>query len=109
MLMPSYSLFCSTLANNGTGQTSQDGEEPSLKAAKKLLVATDVGSRIGVMFCPDETGFFARMHFIINGEDQGPSEELIPISKDSAPLFAVVDVYGTTKQIRLIELYKGKN
>ncbi|RUS69468.1 hypothetical protein EGW08_022769 [Elysia chlorotica] len=106
MLMPSYSLFCSTLANNGSGQTSQDGEEPSLKAAKRLLVATDVGSRIGVMFCPDETGFFARMHFIINGEDQGPSEELIPISQDSAPLFAVVDVYGTTKQIRLIELYK---
>ena len=109
MLRPSYSLFCSTLANNGNGHTSQDGEEPSLKAAKKLLVATDVGSRIGVMFCPDETGIFARMHFIINGEDQGPSEEVIPISEDSAPLFAVVDVYGTTKQIRLIELYKGKN
>lgn len=106
MLQPSYSLFCSTLANNGNDQTLQDGEEPSLKAAKKLLVATDVGSRIGVMFYPDDTGLFARMHFIINGEDQGPSEELIPLDQDSSPLFAVVDVYGTTKQIRLIELYK---
>ena len=79
-----------------------------MKAAKKLILATDVGSRIGVMFCPDETGDFARMHFIINGEDQGPSEELIPLNSGSAPLYAVVDVYGTTKQIRMIELYKGE-
>lgn len=108
MLQPSYSLFRSTFVNGANGQASFEGEEPSLKAAKKLILATDVGSRIGVMYCPDETGFFARMHFIINGEDQGPSDEHIPLNGDSAPLYAVVDVYGTTKQIRLIELYKGK-
>ncbi|CAL1541959.1 unnamed protein product [Lymnaea stagnalis] len=106
MLQPSYSLFRSAFVNNVNGQSSFEGEEPSLKAAKKLILATDVGSRIGVMYCPDETGFFARMHFIINGEDQGPSDEHIPLNADSAPLYAVVDVYGTTKQIRLIELYK---
>jgi len=121
LLQPSYSLFRSSFVNNVNcqSQNSQfnpiaasnpfDGEEPSLKAAKKLILATDMGSRIGVCFCPDETGHFARMHFIINGEDQGPSEELIPLDGDYAgfpQLYAVVDVYGTTKQVRLIELYK---
>ncbi|XP_005092761.1 neuralized-like protein 2 [Aplysia californica] len=119
MLQPSYSLFRSSFASNhangqsasstpssSSSSTAFEGEEPSLKAAKKLILATDVGSRIGVMYCPDETGYFARMHFIINGEDQGPSDELIPLTCDSPPLYAVVDVYGTTKQIRLIELYK---
>lgn len=93
--------------NGSNDQASFDGDEPSLKAAKKLILATDVGSRIGVMYCPDETGYYARMHFIINGEDQGPSDDRIPLNDGCASLFAVVDVYGTTKQIRLIELYKG--
>jgi len=123
LLQPSYSLFRSSFVNNSTNCQSSnsqytpaasannpfDGEEPSLKAAKKLILATDMGSRIGVCFCPDETGTFARMHFIINGEDQGPSEEFIPLDGDSIDcpqLYAVVDVYGTTKQVRLIELYK---
>lgn len=107
MLQPSYSLFRSAFMNGSNDQASFDGDEPSLKAAKKLILATDVGSRIGVMYCPDETGYYARMHFIINGEDQGPSDDRIPLNDGCASLFAVVDVYGTTKQIRLIELYKG--
>lgn len=107
MLQPSYSLLRSAFLNGASGQSSFDSDDPSLNATKKLILATDVGSRIGVMYCPDETGYYARMHFIINGEDQGPSDELIPLNEGSASLFAVVDVYGTTKQIRLIELYKG--
>ncbi|ODM93789.1 Neuralized-like protein 2 [Orchesella cincta] len=41
------------------------------------LLATDIGSRIGVMYVPtSETK--ADMHFIINGEDQGPCARDIP-------------------------------
>lgn len=45
------------------------------------------------------------MHYIINGEDQGAFTRKLPY-KD-APLFAVVDVYGATKQVRIIQLYGG--
>lgn len=67
------------------------------------MLPTDVGSRIGIMF--KVTNDVAHMHFIFNGEDQGPSEEVIPYR--SGPLFAVVDVYGTTKQVRIVQLYGG--
>ncbi|CAG5131074.1 unnamed protein product, partial [Candidula unifasciata] len=90
MLQPSYSLFRSAFMNGSSDQASFDGDEPSLKAAKKLILATDVGSRIGVMYCPDETGYYARMHFIINGEDQGPSDDRIPLTDGCASLFAVL-------------------
>jgi neuralized-like protein 2 len=69
------------------------------------LLPTDVGSRIGVMYVIAEDK--AEMHFIINGEDQGPCARDIPY-KDG-PLYAVVDVYGTTKQVRVTQLYTGKN
>lgn len=64
----------------------------------------DTGSRIGIIFVPtakDKTK--AQMHFIINGYDQGPSTKDIPYT--DSPLHAVVDVYGTTKQVRIIQLY----
>lgn len=76
---------------------SQQGEGFS----QDSILPTDVGSRIGIMF--KVTDDEARMHFIFNGEDQGPSEDTIPYS--SGPLFAVVDVYGTTKQVRIVQLY----
>lgn len=64
----------------------------------------DTGSRIGVIFVPtrsDKTR--AQMHFIINGKDQGPCTKDIPLAR---PLHAVVDVYGTTKQVKIInQLY----
>ncbi|KAL8589344.1 hypothetical protein ACOMHN_052347 [Nucella lapillus] len=65
------------------------------------ILPTDVGSRIGIMFKVKND--VARMHFIFNGEDQGPSDEVIPYR--NGPLFAVVDVYGTTKQVRIVQLY----
>jgi neuralized-like protein 2 len=46
------------------------------------------------------------MHFIINGEDQGACTKEIPYKEKA--LFAVVDVYGTTKQVRIIQLYGGE-
>lgn len=67
----------------------------------------DTGSRIGVIFVPtskDQTK--AQMHFIINGQDQGPFTKDIPYTE--GPLHAVVDVYGTTKQVKIIQLYDRK-
>lgn len=52
--------------------------------------------------CPDK----AEMHFIINGEDQGVCGKDIPYK--AGPLRAVVDVYGTTKQVRIVQLYGGE-
>lgn len=77
--------------------------------SQDVLLPTDVGSRIGIVYVPqsrNSCGDFAEMHFIINGEDQGPCSKDIPMRK--GPLYAVIDVYGTTKQVRIIQLYGGK-
>ncbi|ESO91073.1 hypothetical protein LOTGIDRAFT_217613 [Lottia gigantea] len=68
---------------------------------ESTILPTDIGSRIGIMY--KVVGNEAEMHFIINGEDQGPSSNTIPLQ--DGPLYAVVDVYGTTKQVRIIQLY----
>lgn len=71
------------------------------------ILLTDKGSRIGVVFVPTEADKTkAEMHFIINGIDRGPCTKDIPI--DKTPLHVVIDVYGTTKQIRIIQLYGSK-
>ncbi|CAG7785796.1 unnamed protein product [Allacma fusca] len=70
------------------------------------LLPTDVGSRIGVMYVKGEDGK-ADMHFIINGEDQGPCARDIPYQ--NAPLYAVIDVYGSTKQVRIVQLESRSN
>jgi len=70
------------------------------------VLPTDVGSRIGILYVVTGDGETAEMHFILNGEDQGPCARGIPYK--SAPLYAVVDVYGTTKQIRIVQLSCGQ-
>ncbi|KAF7271832.1 hypothetical protein GWI33_015312 [Rhynchophorus ferrugineus] len=67
------------------------------------ILPTDTGSRIGVMYIPTDDKE-AEMHYIINGEDMGACVRSIPY-KD-APLHVVVDVYGTTKKVRIIQLYQ---
>ncbi|XP_037954443.1 neuralized-like protein 2 [Teleopsis dalmanni] len=72
--------------------------------ANSGILLTDRGSRIGVVFVPTQQDKNkAEMHFIINGVDQGPCTRDIPM--DKSPLHVVLDVYGTTKQIRIIQLY----
>lgn len=84
---------------------------PTQSGMPQDILPTDTGSRIGVFFVPlrkqrgDENDL-AEMHFIINGEDQGPCTKDIPYKK--GPLHAVVDVYGTTKQVKIVQLYGGK-
>ena len=74
---------------------------PSSSNKGEDILPTDVGSRIGVVYFPLKDGN-AEMHFIINGEDQGPCTRDIPYQE--GPLHAVVDVYGTTKQVRIVQL-----
>lgn len=75
--------------------------------SKENIFFYDSGSRIGVVYVPTERDKTkGEMHFIINGVDQGPCTKDIPIGRE--PLHVVIDVYGTTKQIRLIQLYGSK-
>ena len=68
------------------------------------ILPTDVGSRIGVVYLVK--GSTAEMHFIINGEDQGACAIDIPYKE--SPLYVVIDVYGTTKQVRIVQLTGGR-
>ena len=68
------------------------------------ILPTDTNSRIGVIFVPTQHDpDKAEMHFIINGEDQGACTKEIPFKEGA--LHAVIDVYGTTKQVKIIQLY----
>ena len=81
-----------------SGVSSDSGSE-----SESEILPTDMGSRIGLVYVIKDNK--AEMHFLINGEDQGPCAKDIPY--DGRPLYAVVDVYGTTKQVRIIQLYGG--
>lgn len=83
---------------------SDSGVASAGETEENAMLPTDVGSRIGIMYSIDAPGK-AVMHFIVNGEDQGPCAKDIPY--EDGALYAVVDVYGTTKQVRIVQLYGG--
>lgn len=85
------------------GSVPMDQLRPFRSSSEDIL-PTDIGSRIGVMYIPTDE-LQAAMHFIINGEDQGACVKAIPF--EQAPIYAVVDVYGTTKKVRIIQLPAG--
>ncbi|XP_007440837.1 neuralized-like protein 2, partial [Python bivittatus] len=68
-----------------------------------VLPATARKSRIGVLFTlqPDGT---ADMHIVINGEDMGPSARGLPGAR---PLYAVIDIFASTKSVRIIQVEYG--
>lgn len=71
------------------------------------MLPSDTGSRIGMVYVQNPSDANkAEMHFIVNGEDQGPCTKDIPYKESD--LFAVIDVYGTTKQVKIIQLYESK-
>ncbi|XP_039292926.1 neuralized-like protein 2 [Nilaparvata lugens] len=102
---PKYFLGDDNIVRTSRGTIPRSVLRPSSSEPAHQILATDIGSRIGVVYIPSDRSLndLAEMHLIINGEDQGPCFKDIPY-KDS-PLFAVVDVYGTTKQVRIIQLY----
>ncbi|KAM6112980.1 neuralized-like protein 2 [Pterocles gutturalis] len=68
-----------------------------------VLPATARRSRIGVLYAPQPDGT-ADMHILINGEDMGPSARRLPAAR---PLYAVVDVFASTKSVRVIPVEYG--
>ncbi|XP_053552764.1 neuralized-like protein 2 [Bombina bombina] len=68
-----------------------------------ILPPTARRSRIGVLYEPQSDGT-RNMHIIINGEDMGASARGIPATP---PLYAVVDVFASTKSVRVIQLEYG--
>ncbi|NXU11720.1 NEUL2 protein, partial [Pardalotus punctatus] len=68
-----------------------------------VLPATARRSRIGVLYTPQPDGT-ADMHIVINGEDMGPSARGLPTTR---PLYAVVDVFASTKSVRVIPVDYG--
>ncbi|NWI62905.1 NEUL2 protein, partial [Todus mexicanus] len=68
-----------------------------------VLPATARRSRIGVLYAPQPDGT-ADMHIVINGEDMGPSARGLPAAR---PLYAVVDVFASTKSVRVIPVEYG--
>ncbi|XP_068145484.1 neuralized-like protein 2 [Drosophila tropicalis] len=76
---------------------------PAMDNGNSDILLTDRGSRIGIIYVPTETDATkGELHFIINGVDKGPVSRDIPLNR--SPLYVVIDVYGTTKQIRIIQL-----
>lgn len=69
------------------------------------MLPTDVGSRVGVLYLPCGQNM-AIMHFIINGEFIVPLSRTIPYN--DSPIRAVIDVYGATKRVRIVQVYNGK-
>ncbi|XP_054029563.1 neuralized-like protein 2 [Dryobates pubescens] len=68
-----------------------------------VLPATARRSRIGVLYTPQPDGT-ADMHIVINGQDMGPSARRLPTAR---PLYAVVDVFASTKSVRIIPVEYG--
>ncbi|XP_043565943.1 neuralized-like protein 2 [Chiloscyllium plagiosum] len=67
-----------------------------------ILPATARGSRVGVLYTTHAN--MGEMHIVINGEDMGPCAREIPINQ---PLYAVVDVFASTKTVRIIQVDYG--
>ncbi|CAG7681494.1 unnamed protein product [Allacma fusca] len=100
--------------NNGAGEEESENNDNISRNQSIVLVRegeffmTPRGyiPRRALMPNPGEDGK-ADMHFIINGEDQGHCARDIPYQ--NAPLYAVVDVYGSTKQVRIVQLKSRSN
>ncbi|XP_078506586.1 neuralized-like protein 2 [Lissotriton helveticus] len=68
-----------------------------------MLPPTARRSRIGVLYTPQADGT-GDMHIIINGEDMGASAKALPAQQ---PLYAVVDVFASTKSVRVVQVEYG--
>ena len=90
----------------GVPATCKNTDPKFIKNAKlnyRLLRAgddvkpTDIGSRIGIHVTSSGS-----LYFFVNGTQFGPFASEIPV--EYGEVFAVVDLYGITKQIRVIQV-----
>lgn len=79
--------------------------------ASQKMFATSVGSRIGVTYdIRDNLETMEKecfMHLLINGEDQGATR--MDGAEIDQPFYATVDVYGTSKQVRIVQVNHCKS
>lgn len=71
---------------------------------REYMYPADVGSRIGVTYVVRDN--LAEMYILLNGDVFGPCATAIPYRR--GPLYAVIDLYGTTKQVRVIQTFGSK-
>eukprot|EP00794_Sanderia_malayensis_P019083 gene19083-20999_t len=83
-------------SNLGSFDKQLDINYKLFKAHNNIL-PTDIGSRIGI-----HVSLKGELYFFVNGRRFGPCASDIPIDNDD--VFAVVDLYGVTKQIRVVQV-----
>lgn len=95
-------------------QGSANGESESLSSAGLATLAnldappteseTNLDFSAQVAQIEPENAAAIDIHFLLNGVDCGPC--MLNVQYDlTKPLFVVIDVYGTTKQLRIIEMH----
>lgn len=95
---------------NGAVLTTSYGSVPLIDLAparwdssSQAPLATDTGSRIGIYFELIREDY-ADLYLVVNGLNLGCWAQGVEIVPDK-PMYAVVDVYGNTKAVRIVPLY----
>lgn len=79
-------------------------QESVINMNSQSMLSTDVGCRIGIFY--HAVGDLALMHVVLNGKDCGHYTVGIPYKRSK--LYAVVDVYGKTREVRIIQINSGR-
>ncbi|GIY77047.1 neuralized-like protein 2 [Caerostris extrusa] len=107
VLQPSHRLFnlsnsdCENSVNSMPYLLSEESSDENSNENGMYKYPADVGSRIGVTYVIQDN--LAEMYILLNGDVFGPCARGIPYKK--GPIYAVVDLYGTTKQVRIIQTF----
>ncbi|GFR24125.1 neuralized-like protein 2 [Trichonephila clavata] len=80
---------------------SEESADENYNENGEYMYPADVGSRIGVTYVIRDN--LAEMYILLNGHVFGPCATGIPYK--SGPIYAVIDLYGTTKQVRIIQTF----
>ncbi|XP_035223660.1 uncharacterized protein LOC118196336 [Stegodyphus dumicola] len=84
--------FCSVAQESLNHSNSDNGQH---------MIPGGIGNRIGVTYIIRDG--LAEMYIFFNGSVYGPCATEIPLNGD--PIYAVVDLYGTTKKVRIVQIY----
>lgn len=78
---------------------------PFVENTPSAMKNLDVGFKVGVVYIPrnDEV---ADLFYLINGDLFGPYALQIPYKE--VPLHVVIDVYGRTRKVRILQIQPGK-
>lgn len=77
--------------------------ETVINTNSRFVRSTAVGSRIGIFY--HTVGDLAVMHVLLNGKDCGHYAIGIPYKRRK--IYAVVDVYGKTREVRIVQINSG--